>query len=89
MNLEQRKFLPIKSFFLNDDVTTMDFVVYVLITVFKKDHQTAFLLMLEIHQQGSAVVGVLPFEEAELRQSQVHSMASKGGFPLRCVIEPA
>jgi ATP-dependent Clp protease adaptor protein ClpS len=67
----------------------MEFVVYVLITVFRKDHQAAFLLMLETHHQGSAVVAVLPFEEAELRQSQVHSMASKEGFPLRCIIEPA
>ncbi len=78
-----------KVIFLNDEVTTMDFVVYVLVAVFKKDHQTAFLLMLETHHQGSAIVDILPFEEAELRQTQVHSLASKEGFPLRCVIEPA
>src|SRR5579862_5655218 len=42
--------------FLNDNVTTMDFVVYVLITLFKKDRTTAVSLMLEVHHQGSAVV---------------------------------
>lgn len=83
------KIPPYKVIFLNDDVTTMDFVVYVLMTVFRKEQQTAFSLMLEIHHKGSAVVDILPLEEAELRQSQVHSMARKEGYPLRCVLEPA
>ncbi len=84
-----QKIPPYKVIFLNDDITTMDFVVHVLITVFKKDHQTAFLLMMETHQKGSAVVDILPLEEAELRQHQVHAMARSAGFPLRCVVEPA
>ena len=83
------KIPPYKVIFLNDDVTTMEFVVYVLIIIFKKDQETAFALMMEIHQQGSAVVDVLSFEEAEHRQTQVHSMAGREGFPLRCLIEPA
>ena len=78
-----------KVIFLNDDVTTMDFVVYILITLFKKDHTTAVSLMLEVHHKGSAVVDILPLEEAELRQQQVHNSARLAGFPLRCVIEPA
>ena len=83
------KIPPYKVIFLNDDITTMEFVVYVLITIFKKDQETAFLLMMEIHHQGSAVVDILSFEEAEHRQSQVHAMAGREGFPLRCLIEPA
>jgi len=83
------KIPPYKVILLNDDITTMEFVVYVLVTIFKKDQETAFALMMAIHQQGSAVVDVLSFEEAEHRQSQVHSMAGREGFPLRCVIEPA
>jgi ATP-dependent Clp protease adaptor protein ClpS len=75
--------------FLNDDVTTMDFVVYILLTIFKKDPSTAVELMLETHNTGAAVVDVLPLEEAELRQQQTHAAARSAGFPLRCLIEPA
>ena len=74
---------------LNDDVTTMDIVVKILIMVFKKDKMTAVRLMLEVHHNGAAVVDVLPLEQAELRQLQTHSMAQKEGYPLRCMIEPA
>ena len=77
-----------KIIFLNDDVTTMDFVVKTLIMVFKKDKMTALRLMLEVHHNGAAVVDVLPLEQAELRQQQTHSMAQKEGYPLRCIIEP-
>ena len=84
-----QKIPPYKVIFLNDDVTTMDFVVHVLITLFKKDSSAAVRLMLEVHHRGSAVVDTLPLEEAELRQHQVHHAARSAGFPLRCVIEPA
>ena len=77
-----------KIIFLNDDLTTMDFVVKTLIMVFKKDKMTAVRLMLEVHHNGAAVVDVLPLEQAELRQQQTHSMAQKEGYPLRCIIEP-
>ena len=77
-----------KIIFLNDDFTTMDFVVKTLIMVFKKDKMTAVRLMLEVHNNGAAVVDVLPLEQAELRQQQTHSMAQKEGYPLRCIIEP-
>ena len=77
-----------KIIFLNDDFTTMDFVVKTLIMVFKKDKMTAVRLMLEVHHNGAAVVDVLPLEQAELRQQQTHSMAQKEGYPLRCIIEP-
>ena len=78
-----------KIIFLNDDVTTMDIVVKILIMVFKKDKMAAVRLMLEVHHNGAAVVDVLPLEQAELRQQQTHSMAQKEGYPLRCMIEPA
>jgi len=78
-----------KIIFLNDDVTTMDFVVKIIMMVFKRDKMTAVRLMLEVHHNGSAVVAVLPLEQAELRQQQTHSMAQKEGYPLRCMIEPA
>ena len=77
-----------KIIFLNDNFTTMDFVVKTLIMVFKKDKMTAVRLMLEVHHNGAAIVDVLPLEQAELRQQQTHSMAQKEGYPLRCIIEP-
>lgn len=80
---------PYKVIFLNDDVTTMEFVVLMLITIFKKDEPTAVRLMLEVHHSGAAVIDVLPFEEAEHRQQLVHSAAQAAGFPLRCLVEPA
>lgn len=80
---------PYKVILLNDDVTTMEFVVRVLVTIFKKDPATAVTLMLEIHQTGAAVIEILSLEEAEHRQQLVHSAAQAAGFPLRCVIEPA
>jgi ATP-dependent Clp protease adaptor protein ClpS len=81
--------LPYKVIFLNDDVTTMEFVIYLLIAIFKKDPTTAVELMLETHNTGAAIVDVLPLEEAELRQQQTHEAARSAGFPLRCIIEPA
>lgn len=80
---------PYKVVFLNDDVTTMDFVVKILMSLFRLDQPSAVRIMLEVHQTGAAVAAVLPLEEAELRQHQVHEAAAAAGFPLRCVIEPA
>jgi ATP-dependent Clp protease adaptor protein ClpS len=80
---------PYKVIFLNDDTTTMDFVVSLLMGLFHLDQATAMRIMLEVHQTGAAVVAVLPLEEAELRQQQVHEAARAAGFPLRCLIEPA
>ncbi len=83
------KIPPYKIIFLNDEVTTMDFVVKILVSVFKKDERAAVRLMLEVHHNGSAVVDVLSLEQAEFRQQQTHSLAHKAGYPLRCIIEPA
>lgn len=80
---------PYKIIFLNDDVTTMDFVIKILMMVFKRDKMTAVRLMLEVHHKGSAVVAVMSLEQAELRQQQTHTLAQKEGYPLRCIIEPA
>jgi ATP-dependent Clp protease adaptor protein ClpS len=80
---------PYKVIFLNDDTTTMEFVVAILMNLFRMDRVTAMRVMLEVHHTGAAVVAVLPMEEAELRQQQVHEAARAAGFPLRCLIEPA
>ena len=77
-----------KVIFLNDDRTTFEFVVWALISIFKKDPQTASRLTMEVHHQGSAHVDTLPREQAELRREQVHQAAGRDGFPFRCLIEP-
>jgi ATP-dependent Clp protease adaptor protein ClpS len=72
---------------LNDDYTTMEFVVQVLITVFSKSVEEATRIMLSVHHRGSGVCGVYPFEVAETKVETVHSLARERGFPLRCVME--
>lgn len=72
----------------NDDVTPMDFVVIVLIQVFKKDMREAHEIMLEAHGAGTALVTVLPLEQAELRVDQAHSLARTAKFPLTFSYEP-
>lgn len=80
---------PYKVIFLNDEVTTMDFVIHLIVALFKKDPSNAVEIMLEIHNTGAGIVDILPLEEAELRQEQSHTASRSAGYPLRCVIEPA
>lgn len=80
---------PYKVILLDDNVTTMEFVVRILIQIFGKDLDTAQRLMWEVHTQGAAHVATLSKEQAELKQEQVHTTARAEGFPFRCVIEPA
>lgn len=73
---------------LNDDVTTMDFVVDVLMEIFQMSYLDAERVMFTIHEQGSAVCGTYCKEIAETKVEQVHQQASVRGFPLRCRLEP-
>lgn len=72
----------------DDNFTTMDFVVDVLMRVFKHDRNTAERLMLQVHRTGLAVGGVYTFEIAETRVVQVTNIAEKAGFPFLCTMEP-
>ncbi len=80
---------PYKVILLDDNATTMEFVIRILIRLFGKDLDTAQQLMWEVHTQGAAHVATLSKEQAELKQEQVHAAAQAEGFPFRCVIEPA
>ena len=71
----------------NDDVTTMDFVVWLLRTLFAKPDADAVRLMLEVHRVGSATVTVCSRERAELYVEQVRSLARARGFPLVATTE--
>ncbi len=73
---------------LNDDYTTMEFVIEVLIRFFHKSKVEANQIMLRVHKEGRGVAGVYSFEIAETKATQVHDYAQSSGFPLRCAVEP-
>ena len=72
---------------LNDDYSTMDFVIHVLESVFTKSPAEAYRIMLAVHTQGQGLAGVYPWEVAETKVETVREMAKSAGFPLRAVIE--
>ncbi len=72
---------------LNDDYTTMEFVLEVLTQIFHLDESAAHTVMMKVHQEGKGVAGVYSYEIAETKAAQVHEWARKKGFPLRCILE--
>jgi len=71
----------------NDDYTSMDFVVEVLVGIFHKTHAQAEQIMLEIHQKGQGLCGVYSFEIAQTKAMQVKQHAKQQEFPLLATIE--
>ncbi|MGB9711430.1 MAG: ATP-dependent Clp protease adapter ClpS [Thermodesulfovibrio sp.] len=76
-----------RVYLLNDDYTTMDFVVHVLMTIFDKSKVEATQIMLYVHRHGKGLAGIYPKEIAETKVAQVESLARANGFPLKCTIE--
>jgi ATP-dependent Clp protease adaptor protein ClpS len=74
---------------INDDYTTMEFVVHVLESIFDKGPAEAYRIMMEVHTQGRGVCGAYTFEVAETKVATVHELARSEGFPLRAGIEEA
>ena len=72
----------------NDDRTTMQFVVEVLMLFFNKEFGEAVKLMADVHHTGFGIAGVYPKEQAEFRIEQTHSLARGRGFPLTLTMEP-
>ncbi len=71
----------------NDDYTTMEFVVDVLVRIFGKSLEKATQIMLNVHNKGKAVCGTYPREIAETKVEAVHNLASHKGFPLKSTME--
>lgn len=71
----------------NDDYTTMEFVIAVLMRVFRKTEAEATQIMLSVHQNGIGVCGVYTSEVAELKVTLVRKLAKDNGYPLRCTME--
>ena len=76
-----------KVVMLNDDYTPMDFVVYLLKTFFRKKHNEASKIMLEVHNKGAGICGIYNYEIAETKASNVVNISRKNGFPLLCILE--
>ena len=86
-NLDLQEPKKYKVFLLNDDFSTMDFVIDVLVRVFRKSVDEASVIMLNIHNNGKDVCGVYTYEIAATKVAQVKSMAREQGFPLKAVME--
>jgi ATP-dependent Clp protease adaptor protein ClpS len=90
LELEHSKSKPPKLYkviLLNDDFTTMEFVIEVLQTFFAKTQEQATQIMLKIHHEGSAVCGVYTKDIAETKVVQVSEFSTQHGHPLRCHME--
>jgi ATP-dependent Clp protease adaptor protein ClpS len=71
----------------NDDYTTMEFVVYVLQSVFNLDEEKAIQVMLNVHVKGIGVAGVYTYEIAEMKVTRATELARENEFPLLCTME--
>jgi ATP-dependent Clp protease adaptor protein ClpS len=72
----------------NDDFTTQEFVVNILMTIFHHSKELAFEIMMNVHRRGIGVAGLFPYETAEAKVEQVHTAAREQEFPLKCSLEP-
>ncbi len=76
-----------KVYLLNDDYTSMDFVIDVLISIFHKSYEQAESIMLEIHKKERGLCGIYTHEIAETKVMQVIKKAKENGFPLKAMME--
>lgn len=74
---------------LNDDFTTMEFVVDILMDIFHKDEMTAQEIMMQVHKNGKAVVGKYPYDIAITKVGEALARAKEEGFPFRMITEEA
>jgi len=72
----------------NDDFTTMEFVVMILMQVFLKSEEDANALMLQVHHSDKAVVGIYSYDIAMSKTRKATNMAREKGYPLRLTVEP-
>ena len=88
-NIDLKEPMMYKVIYINDNVTTMEFVVESLVSVFNHSLETAEAVTLKIHEDGSGVAAILPYEMAEQKGVEVTQLARNNGFPLQIKLEPA
>ena len=71
----------------NDNYTTMEFVIAILVELFHKSAEEAATIMFAVHEQGIGSCGVYSYEIAETKVALVRSRAKKAGYPLKCTME--
>lgn len=86
-SLELREPKKYQVYLLNDDYTSMDFVIDILMGVFRKTYSDAHQIMLQVHQNGRGLCGVYSYEIAETKVHQVSSLSRESGFPLKAAME--
>ena len=69
----------------NDDFTTMEFVVYILVNIFNKNNQEA--VMLTVHKSGKAIVGIYSYDIARTKVDKAMKLAKEGGYPFKITVE--
>ncbi|HPN91351.1 MAG: ATP-dependent Clp protease adaptor ClpS [Spirochaetia bacterium] len=85
--IEAREPEEYRIYLINDDFTTIEFVISILMKVFHKNLMEATKLTMEVHRKGRGLAGVYPYDIAITKVQQVHAMARQRGFPLRCAME--
>jgi len=73
----------------NDDYTTMEFVIEILVVVFNRSMEDATRIMLNVHKNGIGICGTYPYEIAETKVEIVKVLARESDFPLKCSMEEA
>jgi ATP-dependent Clp protease adaptor protein ClpS len=76
-----------KVIFLNDDSTPMEFVISLLVEIFKHTPETAHAIMLQVHETGSGIAGVYSFEIAEAKAVEATNQARSNGYSLQIKLE--
>jgi len=71
----------------NDDFTTMEFVIFILVHVFKRSEIEAVSIMLKVHNEGIGIAGVYPFEIAEMKAEKAMNLSRAHEYPLLCTVE--
>ena len=71
----------------NDDFTTMEFVVFILVQVFLRSEIEALSIMLKVHNEGIGIAGVYPYEIAQMKAEKAMNMSRAHEYPLLCTVE--
>ena len=76
-----------KVLLINDDFTPMDFVIYILVTIFHHSNEAAEEIMAQVHETGKGIAGIYPYEIAEQKAVESTTQARQNGHPLNVEIE--